>query len=329
MLGFDVANWLGNSEFWSGRIHPADRERVVETYRAALDQPAFYARGVSCEYRAINSCEKTIWLYEMARVLADSTGRPRYLLGVTLDVTERRRLERQLVQSNRRNAIGKLAGRLVHDLNNLLMIVTGYGEELLGSFQIDSPLRQDIQQILKAGERVGALTQQLLTLSRAQPASPTTVELGAALQSMEVNLRKGLGDNIDLNFHPIQHRITVTVDLMHFQQVVSALARRARSVMPSGGLLSISVKQIEILGDWHRPNAPLVPGEYAIVEIQDDGPQYDPEARSLVFESVLPGEGKDPDIGPLLSRAYALARQWGGDISVEAGAPRGERGFED
>lgn len=324
LLGFDIANWLGNSEFWSGRIHSADRERVAETYRAGLEPLASHDRGISCEYRAKTSSEKTIWLYETARVIVDSEGHPRYLTGVTVDITERRRLERQLVQSNRRHAIGKLAGRLVHDLNNLLMIVTGFGEELLGSFPIDSPLRQDIQQILKAGERVGALTQQLLALSRTQPASPTTVELGAVLQSMEINVRKDLGDNIELDFQPIQHRIAVAVDSMHFQQVVSTLARRARLMMPSGGLISIRVKQTEITGDCYRSNAPLLPGPYAIVEIQDEGPQYDPEARSLVFESVLPGDEKHPEIGPLLSQAYALTRQWGGDISVEASAARGE-----
>ena len=324
LLGFDVAHWLNDADFWSGRVYPDDRERLLKTYREALSLPASDGTMITCEYRALTSRNSARWLYETAQVSGDAKGRPQYLIGVSIDVTQRRLLERQSVQSNRRNAIGRLAGRLIHDLNNLLMIVTGYSEELMASFPDNSPLREDIRQILRAGERVGALTSQLLTLNRSRPASPTMIDLGGTLQGMEINLRDAAGDNIVLKLEPVQHRITVKADLTHVQKVVGTLAQRARKVMPGGGILSIGIERTAITGENLPSDAPLPPGEYAVVAVRDDGPQYDHEARAGLFESFLPDDERDQEIGPLLSEAYALARQWGGDISVEAASPKGE-----
>jgi PAS domain S-box-containing protein len=324
LLGFDTEHWLSSPEFWRRRVHPDDRERVLRTYRAAVEDPESSASEISCEYRAITSSNRTIWLLEIARIQYDSPGRPRYLIGITVDITQRRHFERQLVQSNRRNAIGRLAGRLLHDLNNLLMIVTGYGEELLESLPVGNPLRGDIQQILTAGERVGALTNQLLAFTRRHPVSPTTIELGGALRDMEISLQRRLGDNIGLKLQAIQHRINVRADLTQFQQIMVAFARRARGAMPGGGLLSIGIKRTNIGEYGLHSEAPLRPGEYAIVAIQDDGPQYDHEARAVLFESCFGADQEDQEIGPLLAQAYALVRQWGGDISVEPAAPTGE-----
>lgn len=324
LLGFDIEHWLGSGDFWKRRVHPADRDRVLQTYRAAAERPVVCGDRIACEYRAVTSRENTIWVREMARMLNDSDGRPRYFTGVTIDITQRHRLEQQLVQSNRMDAMNKLARRLVHDLNNLLMIVTGYGEELLGSFPDGSPLRGDVQQILTAGERVGVLTNQLLTFTRQQQASPATIDLGGTLRNIEPNLRKALGDHIELKVELGQHRIAVKADLTHLQQVIVAFARRARGGMPGGGQLSIGIKSTTITEDWRRPDAPLRPGEYAVIVIEDDGPQYDSEVRAALFESFLPGHEQDQHVAPMLWQAYALARQWGGDISVEAAPIKGE-----
>jgi len=324
LLGFGVEHWLGTGEFWKKRIHPADRERVLQTYQAVIDRPAVCGGRITCEYRAVTARETIVWLREMAHLLNDSEGRPRYLTGVSIDITQRHRLEQQLVQSNRMDAIGKLAGRLLHDLNNLLMIVTGYSEELLGSIPAGNPLRGDIQQILAASERVGALTNQLLTFTRPQPASPTIVDLGGTLQDMEISLQSMLGDNIELKVEPAPHRIAVKADLGQLQQVLRALVRRARDIMPGGGQLSIGMQRTNITEDWRRPDAALHAGEYAVIAIQDDGPQYDAEERMALFESFLPGNEEGKENGPALSEAYGFVRQWGGDISVEAGPTKGE-----
>jgi PAS domain S-box-containing protein len=324
LFGFDHLDSKAGGEFSNRSVYPADRERVGQVYRAVVAQPASFDRGIACEYRLVTQGNNTIWLYEMARIICDAGGRPQYLTGITIDVTQRRYLERQLVRSNRRHAVGRIAGKLAHDLNNLLMIVTGYGEELLGNVPPESPLRLDLEQILKAGERVAALTNQLTIFTRRQSDPTMTIDLNETLAGMLTSIRRILGEKIELKYEPTPHRIAISADPTHFQQMISTFARRSRELMPGGGIFAIEVKRTYITEDILGSDAPLGQGEYAIVAIQDDGPQYSEQARATLFEAFLVADRDLQDIGSQLSRVYGLVRQWGGDISVEAGPTEGE-----
>lgn len=127
LLGFPANQWKDHADFWSERIHPADRDRVLASYQRAIERKEAFIE----EFRALKADGRLVWLRETARLLFDGEGNPEFVVGITLDVTERRLLERQLAQSERVEAVTKLASRMAHDLNNMLMILTGYGEELL------------------------------------------------------------------------------------------------------------------------------------------------------------------------------------------------------
>lgn len=321
LLGFEAAHWLENGVFWKERIHPDDRDWVLRKYNAALADPAEHNASVVCEYRAITAVGNAIWVRETARILSDPEGHPQYLMGITADVTQRRLLEEQLVQSNRVDAASKLAARLAHDLNNMLMILTGYGEELLSHFPDGNPMRADVQEILTATERVGGLTNQLLAFTRRPPVSPSAIDLSGTLKAIQPSLREALGAGIELELVAPPQPVAVKADLT-LQQVIGAFVRRAREVMPNGGRLSIRVSAVTIAEDLRRPDA-LHPGNYAVLAFQDTGPRYDAEARAALFESFLPGKETGGESGALLARAYASVRQWGGDIAVSEAPGKG------
>ena len=322
LLGFETAHWLETADFWKERVHPDDRDSVLHKYEAALAGSPEQAAHIACEYRAIRADGNAIWARETARVLHDAEGRPQYFVGMTSDVTQRRLLEAQAVQSNRVDAAGKLAARLAHDLNNMLMILTGYGEELLSHFPVGNPLRADVQEILTATERVNGLTSQLLAFTRRPPASPSAIDLGGTLKAMQQSLREALEPGIELELETPPHPVAAKADLTQWQQVIGAFVRRAREVMPQGGTFSVRVSTVTIAEDLRRPDT-LRPGDYAVLAFRDTGPRYDAEARAALFESFLPGKERAGENGLLLSRAYASVRQWGGDIAVSDASGKG------
>ena len=166
LLGFAPGHWTSHPSFWLDRVHNADRDWVAQSYQRAIESGMPH----SCEFRAITASGGAMWLREYSRLLpaAGEEGQPRYMIGVAVDVRERRMLENQLVQAERVDAVSRLASRMAHDLNNTLMILTGYSEELLTGLPAGSTMRSDVQEILTATERVGGLTSQLLSFARRQ-----------------------------------------------------------------------------------------------------------------------------------------------------------------
>jgi len=326
LLGFDTRHWLDSADFWGERIHSEDRDSVIEAYRAAVENPARPA-GLTVEYRAIRADDRIIWIYETARILRHADGRARYVAGLSIDVSERRRLEDQVVRSNRVDAVGKLAARMAQDLNNTLMIVSGYAEEVLHGLPPENPLRADAREIVQAADRVTVLTNQMLSFTRYRTTPSEAVELNGALLGMERSLREALGPRIVLECLPAAEPLVVNVEPPQLHQVINAFVRHARETIPEHGRLTMRVSKTSISGKFRRPDATLRPGDYAVLTVQDTGRQHDAETRAAMFESFLPGKDSTEEAGPALARAYALVRQWEGDISV-ANAPASGSVFE-
>ena len=198
LLGFAPEHWTSHPSFWLDRVRDSDREWVAESYQRAIETGDAH----SCEFQAITGNGSSVWLREYARVLpaaeGHSEGQPRYLIGVAVDVSERRMLEDQLVQSERVEAVSRLASRMAHDLNNMLMILTGYSEELLTSLPAGSTLRTDVQEILAATERMSGLTSQLLSFSRRQGGAPAEMDLDSTLARFGPRLSALLGTHVGL-----------------------------------------------------------------------------------------------------------------------------------
>jgi PAS domain S-box-containing protein len=320
LLGFAPEHWTSHPSFWLDRVHDSDRDWVAQSYQRAIETGAAH----SCEFQAITAGGSSVWLREYARLLPtseDAGGQPRYMIGVAVDVTERRMLEDQLVQAERVEAVSRLASRMAHDLNNMLMILTGYSEELLTGLPAGSTLRADVQEILAATDRMSGLTSQLLSFARRQGGGAIEMDLESTLGRFGPRLSALLGTHVGLEFRMAGEPSRVRADVAQLEQVMTAIVERARQAMHAGEKIVVETSRLEVTEDLRRPGAPMRPGNYAVISIVAPGQPLDAEARAALFECSLPGKEPWDDVAAILSRAYGMVRQWGGDISV-SNAPR-------
>jgi len=238
------------------------------------------------------------------------------------DVTERRVLEQQLRQSQKMEAVGRLAGGIAHDFNNLLMVISGYSEFLLEKLGGEPHLRGPAQEIANASERASSLTRQLLAFSRKQMLAPRIVNLNDIATENLKMLTRMIGEDIDLVMIPAQNLWSVRADAGQIEQVIMNLAVNARDAMPSGGKLTIETSNVTLDEEYARLHAPLRAGDYVMVSINDTGAGMDPDTQSHIFEPFFTTKGpKGTGLG--LSTVYGIVKQSGGYIWVFSEVGRG------
>jgi PAS domain S-box-containing protein len=231
------------------------------------------------------------------------------------DVTERRALEQQLRQSQKMEAIGRLAGGIAHDFNNLLMVISGYSEFLLDRLGPEPALRGPAQEIASAAVRATSLTRQLLAFSRKQMLAPKLLDLNGVVRENLKMLTRVIGEDIDLVMVPAADLGAVRADVGQVEQVIMNLAVNARDAMPSGGKLTIETSNVSLDEDYARFHAPLNPGNYVMLAISDTGAGMDSETQSRIFEPFFTTKGpKGTGLG--LSTVYGIVKQSGGYIWV-------------
>ena len=238
------------------------------------------------------------------------------------DVTERRALEQQLRQSQKMEAVGRLAGGIAHDFNNLLMVISGYSEFLLERLGAEPHLRGPAQEIASAAERASSLTRQLLAFSRKQMLAPRVVNLNDVATENLKMLTRMIGEDIDLVMVPGPTLWSVRADAGQIDQVIMNLAVNARDAMPSGGKLTIETANVTLDEEYARFHAPCRPGDYVMVAISDTGVGMDTETQSRIFEPFFTTKGtKGTGLG--LSTVYGIVKQSGGYIWVYSEVGRG------
>ena len=238
------------------------------------------------------------------------------------DVTEHRALEDQLRQSQKMEAVGRLAGGIAHDFNNLLMVISGYSEFLLERLGAEPHLRGPAQEIASAAERASSLTRQLLAFSRKQMLAPRIVNLNDVATENLKMLTRMIGEDIDLVLVPSPNPWMVRADPGQIEQVIMNLAVNARDAMPSGGRLTIETSNVSLDEDYARLHAPLPPGDYVMVAISDTGNGMDNETQSRIFEPFFTTKGtKGTGLG--LSTVYGIVKQSGGYIWVHSELRKG------
>jgi PAS domain S-box-containing protein len=231
------------------------------------------------------------------------------------DITERRALEQQLRQSQKMEAVGRLAGGIAHDFNNLLMVISGYSEFLLERLGSEPELRTPAQEIAGAAERASSLTRQLLAFSRKQMLAPKLVNLNGVVTENLKMLTRMIGEDIDLVMVPTENLWPVRADSGQIEQVIMNLAVNARDAMPSGGKLTLETSNVTLDEDYARYHAPLRPGDYVMIAISDTGIGMDSETQSHIFEPFFTTKGpKGTGLG--LSTVYGIIKQSGGYIWV-------------
>ena len=248
------------------------------------------------------------------------------------DRTERKRAEealrqseKQFRQSQKMEAVGRLAGGIAHDFNNLLTVIMGYSQVLLTELGPQHPLRGKIDETLKAGERAATLIRQLLTFSSKQSLDPKILSLNTAVTSLESLLRRLIGEDIQLVSTLDQTNGRLRADQAQLEQVLVNLVVNARDAMPKGGTLTIETAQVELTRSPVYHLTPLLPGLYVRLAVSDTGCGMDRNTQSHIFEPFFTtkGEGKGSGLG--LSTVFGIVTQCGGAIDVTSRVGQGTR----
>lgn len=228
----------------------------------------------------------------------------------------RRNLEEQLRHAQKMEAVGRLASGVAHDFNNVLTVINGYAQAALERLPPADPLRRDLEEVLRAGERAAALTRQLLTFSRKAPASPVPLDLNAVLAGMEKFLRRLIGSDVEIVSRPAPNLGRVMADPGQIEQVIMNLALNARDAMPKGGTLMLETARVELGAEAAERHLDLSPGPHAVLSVSDTGVGMDRETLARIFEPFFTTKGPGEGTGLGLSIVWAIVREAGGGIWV-------------
>ncbi len=315
MLGYGSAEEIVGQHIYSLYADNDQWFELADFFRSAAP-----FKGLSAEWKKKDGT--TTGVRVSGRSVANGRAGGMFFELFTEDVTENRALEQQLRQSQKMEAVGRLAGGIAHDFNNLLMVISGYSEFLLERLGAEPHLRSPAQEIASAAERASSLTRQLLAFSRKQMLAPRIVNLNDVATENLKMLTRMIGEDVDLVLVPGQNLWPVRADAGQIEQVIMNLAVNARDAMPSGGKLTIETANTTLDEEYARLHAPLRPGDYVMVAISDTGAGMDAETQSHIFEPFFTTKGpKGTGLG--LSTVYGIVKQSGGYIWVSSEVGKG------
>ena len=296
-------------------VHPDDRHTVDQTTRNVL-RPGSGGLFLS-EYRTVGAEDRVQRaVCSWGKVFFDAAGQPLRFVGVTYDVSERKRLEDQFRHAQKLESLGRLAGGIAHDFNNLLTVINGYSDMLLNQLSADDPSYDSIAEIRTAGERAAALSGQMLVLSRKQVVQPREVNLNDIIGEVKRMLGRVIGEQIRLESELAPSLGCVKADPGQLHQVLMNLSINARDAMPSGGTLRIATRNVDL--DECSPERPLdlKPGPCVELTLTDTGVGMSGEVLSHIFEPFFTTKKEGQGTGLGLATAYGIVQQCGGSISV-------------
>jgi two-component system cell cycle sensor histidine kinase/response regulator CckA len=252
--------------------------------------------------------------------LEDTATRLAVALNMLLDdlsyrVAESRRAEERLRQAHKLEAIGGLAGGVAHDFNNLLSVILGYTDLMLGDLA-EGPLRSDIEEIKRAGERARDLTRQLLAFSRRQMLEPRVIDVNTIVHGMEKMLRRLLGEGIAVSLLTYVRLAKIKADPGQLEQVLMNLVVNANDAMAGGGKLTIETDNINLDATYAKEHPEVVPGPYVMLAVSDTGSGMDAAVRARIFEPFFTTKEQGKGTGLGLATVFGIVRQSGGHIWV-------------
>ena len=296
-------------------LHPDDQEHLSE--RLSRWESAEDGQVFENEYRMKHADGS--WRSFIGRDTIFSRtpdGRVSQVIGTAQDVTEYKRLEQQLLQSQKLEAIGRLAGGVAHDFNNVLTIVLGYGEIVLGSLPTEDPNWEMVERMVEAGKRAATLTRQLLAFSRKQVFEPVVIDLNAVVGQVEKMLVRLIGADVQLTLRQDPSLGRVKSDPGQIEQILMNLAVNARDAMPTGGRLVIETRNVEIDAAYAASHAEAREGIYSMLAVTDTGCGFDATTRARMFEPFFTTKELGQGSGLGLATVFGIVKQSGGYIEV-------------
>jgi PAS domain S-box-containing protein len=327
MLGYSADAWRTNPDLPSQIIHPDDRDAVV----AAGGHVRRTGEPTRQEYRYIAPDGDVVWVQDETYVVRDERGKPQSVQGYLIDITERKRAEEErdrlrdeLHHAQRLDALGRLAGGVAHDFNNVLTAIRGYGELLYDDLEESSPSREAARQIVRAAEQASALPRQLLAFGRKQVLEPRLVDLDEIVGNSTELLRRVVRESVEIVAVRSSEPVHVRADPGQIEQVLLNLAVNARDAMPNGGTITIETR-VAVVSDEVARERGVASGRFAVLSVTDTGHGMDAQTKSRAFEPFFttkrPGEGS----GLGLASVYGTVVQSGGLVEVQSEPGEGSR----
>ncbi|MGA9544356.1 MAG: ATP-binding protein [Candidatus Sulfotelmatobacter sp.] len=319
MLGFSAADWLSDSANWFNRIHAEDRESTLSAEARFQKTRDLY----QAEYRMFARDGRVLWFRDEAVMLPTAEDQPSLMQGVMYDITERKRLEDQLLHSQKMEAVGLLAGGVAHDFNNLLMLIQAHNERLRRGLAPDAPTQKESLGIEHAVTRAASLTGRLLAFSRKQVLQPKVMDLNEVLAEVAKMLERLIEKNIALRVVPAAQLWSVKADPGQMEQLIMNLAVNARDAMPQGGQLLIETRNMEIRDSNPRLRDGMLPGRYVTLMVSDTGVGMDSETQAHMFEPFFTTKEPGKGTGLGLPIVYGVVKQTGGWTHVDSQPGKG------
>jgi two-component system, cell cycle sensor histidine kinase and response regulator CckA len=290
-----------------------DRE-VMTTQRAAFIPEEPLTNGNNSETR---------WFQTVKVPLRSADGKNQQVLGVATEITQRKQLEEQFRQAHKMEAVGRLAGGVAHDFNNVLTIIRAQTEFLLADLPSDDARRADVLEIQSAADRAAAFTRQLLAFSRRQLLQPEVLDLNSVITGMEMMIRRLVGEDVVVLSKLRPDLPRVWADPSQLQQVLMNLAVNSRDAMPNGGSLLIETGLVELDEHYPKQHPSARPGVHIVLAVTDTGCGMDHPTRSRIFEPFFTTKEPGKGTGLGLSTVYGIVKQSGGHIWVYSEVGRG------
>ncbi|MCC6557539.1 MAG: PAS domain-containing protein [Polyangiaceae bacterium] len=321
ILGHDPARDAPSLEAFFDALHPDDRERIRAASREAAQ--AGPGRPMALRVRQPGGAIRECVLEGLG--IRDEDGALVRIVGTMLDITDRRRLEEQLLHSQKLEAVGRLAGGVAHDFNNMLAAIFGNLDLADRCMPEAGSAREYCRQIRLAAERAADLTRQLLTFARKQITRPALLDPNALIHGVVQLLRPTLGDGVRLDMRLQEGVWPIWIDQGQFEQLLINLAVNARDAMPDGGCLIVATENVTLDED-RSPTLPGVPpGDYVQISVTDTGQGIDPSIQQLVFEPFFTTKDAGKGTGLGLAASHGIVKQHGGYIYLTSEPGRGAR----
>jgi PAS domain S-box-containing protein len=326
LTGWERDEIMGRN--WFDTVLPAnDRERTLAVFTTVILTSSFPSYH---ENEIISRAGERRLIAWYNTILKDAHGEVVGIASLGDDITKRRqdeeeqmRLQIQLRQAQKMEAVGQLAGGIAHDFNNILTAIGGYGALLLMKMKTHDPLRNDVEQILASSERAAHLTHSLLAFSRKQIINPKPVDLNRIVQGIEKLLSRLIGEDIDFKARLAAGHLTVMADSGQIEQVLMNLATNARDAMPGGGLLTIETVSVSLDDDYSKSHTYVIPGKYALLSVTDTGMGMHETTRERIFDPFFTTKEVGKGTGLGLAMVYGIVKQHNGYINVYSEPGRG------